>query len=89
MIEHQKPVIRETIKLDTLVQHMHFIDYIKIDVQGAELLVLGGASETLTKATFVQLEVSVVEYNQGGPCWLVEMDDVLRKHGFYQNSNVT
>lgn len=78
----QKPILRETSKLDTLVKHMEFIDYIKIDVQGAELLVLAGASETLAKATFIQLEVSVVEYNQGGACWY-EMDDMLRKHGFF------
>lgn len=50
--------------------------------QGAELVVLAGATETLKKATFVQLEVSVVQYNKGAACWY-EVDAFLRKHGFY------
>ena len=33
--------------------------------QGAELMVLGGATETLKKATFVQLEVSVIQTTRG------------------------
>ena len=78
-----KPEKRITAKLDTIVEHMeHIIDYVKLDVQGAELVVLSGASETLEKATFVQLEVSVVEYNQGGACWY-EVDHVLRQRGYY------
>jgi len=50
--------------------------------QGAELMVLLGAMETLKKATFVQLEVSVIEYNKGGACWH-EVDELLRRNGFY------
>ena len=77
-----KPTIRKTAKLDTIVGHMEHIDYLKLDVQGAELMVLQGATETLKRTTFVQLEASVVEYNKGGACWF-EIDDFLRKHGFY------
>ena len=61
-----KPQTRTTSKLDTLVSHMGSIDYVKLDVQGAELLVLSGAEETLKKTTFVQLEISIIEYNKGG-----------------------
>ena len=79
-----KPVLRTTAKLDTLVRnsHLEHVDYLKLDVQGAELLVLSGATETLNKATFVQLEVSVIEYNEGGSCWH-EIDELLRQHGFH------
>jgi len=79
-----KPVLRTTAKLDTLVRnsHLEHVDYIKLDVQGAELMVLSGAIETLSKATFVQLEVSVIEYNKGGSCWH-EIDEFLRQHGFH------
>lgn len=77
-----KPEKRTTSKLDTVVGHMEHVDYLKLDVQGAELVVLSGATETLEKATFVQLEVSVVEYNQGGACWH-EVDHVLRRNGYY------
>eukprot|EP00984_Skeletonema_dohrnii_P013927 scaffold5835_cov128-Skeletonema_dohrnii-CCMP3373.AAC.4 len=79
-----KPVQRTTSKLDTLVRNSHVdhIDYLKLDVQGAELMVLSGATETLKKATFVQLEVSVIEYNEGGACWH-EIDELLRRNGFH------
>ena len=36
----------------------------------------------MKKATFVQLEVSVIQYNKGSACWH-ELDALLRKHGFY------
>lgn len=45
-------------------------------------MVLAGATETLKKATFVQLEVSVIQYNEGAGCWH-ETDAFLREHGFY------
>jgi len=77
-----KPQIIKTSKLDTIVNHMEYIDYLKIDVQGAELLVLKGATETLKRVTFVQIEVSLVEYNIGGVCWY-EIDDFMRSNGFY------
>lgn len=77
-----KPDKRITAKLDTIVGHMEHVDYVKLDVQGAELVVLSGATETLKKATFVQLEISVVEYNHGGACWH-EVDHVLRRNGYF------
>ena len=55
---------------------------IGVFAQGAELMVLLGATETLKKATFVQFEVSVIEYNKGGACWH-EVDKLLRQNGFY------
>jgi len=76
------PDVRKTSKLDTLVKHMEYVDYLKLDVQGAELMVLSGATETLKRTTFVQFEVSVVEYNKGGVCWH-ELDAFLRQHGFH------
>lgn len=77
-----RPEVRTTLKLDTLVTHMEHIDYLKIDVQGAELMVLQGATETLKRATFVQMEASAVGYNQGGACWF-DLDVFMRQHGFY------
>jgi len=79
-----KPIQLTTSKLDTLVRNSHLdhVDYLKLDVQGAELMVLSGASETLKKATFVQLEVSVIEYNKGGACWH-DIDELLRQNGFH------
>jgi len=54
----------ETQTLDDLSSHF---DYIKLDVQGAELDVLRGGMQTLSSADFVQIEVSVLQYNQASP----------------------
>lgn len=75
-------MLRNTTKLDTLVRHMEHVDYLKTDVQGAESMVLSGATETLERATYVQFEVSVIDYNQGGVCWY-DVGGLLRKHGFF------
>jgi FkbM family methyltransferase len=93
--DNVKPVQRTTMKLDTLVGNSTLlareksannddavVDYIKVDVQGAELLVLQGGFETLKQASFVQFESSTVEYNAGSSCFF-EIDEFLRRHGFY------
>ena len=41
--------------------------FVKIDVQGAELEVLSGASETLSRSALVQLETAMLQYNAGAP----------------------
>ena len=93
--ESVEPVKRTAITVDTVVEEEtrtlidrgeagpnFAIDLIKIDVQGAELAVLRGATETLAGATFVQLEAMTVEYNSGGSC-AHEVDAFLRSQGFY------
>ena len=52
--------------------------FLKIDVQGAELQVLSGGTETLGRAALVQLEVALLPYNEGAPTFLEvirHMDD--------------
>lgn len=48
--------------------------FLKVDVQGAELEVLGGGPRTLERSEVVQLEVPFVSYNEGAPTLL----DVMR-----------
>ncbi len=48
---------------------------VKIDVQGAELKVLGGAADTLARTEVIQLELALLEYNAGAPL----MPEVLAK----------
>ncbi len=42
-------------------------DYLKLDVQGAELEVLAGGERTLGKANFCQLECGILQFNKGAP----------------------
>jgi FkbM family methyltransferase len=76
-----------TSKIDTIVASSplangYIVDFIKADVQGAELLVFQGATKALEQATFVQFEGSTIEYNEGGACFY-EIDELLRSYGFY------
>jgi FkbM family methyltransferase len=41
--------------------------FLKIDVQGAELNVLAGGTEVLANCSLVQLEVALLDYNEGAP----------------------
>lgn len=42
-------------------------DFIKMDVQGSELDIIKGGENTIRNATFVLMETSLLEYNQGAP----------------------
>ncbi len=56
--------------------------FLKIDVQGAELSVLRGGLATLARASLVQLEVAMLEYNKGAPL-LPEVVAFMAEHGFF------
>ena len=55
--------------LDRLIADTGFPspDYIKLDLQGAELQCLEGATQCLKRAQAVQLEVSFLPFQQGMP----------------------
>lgn len=57
------------------------IDFIKIDVQGSELDILKGGENTIKKASYVLLELSLVQYNQGAPL-IGEVVDKMIEYGF-------
>ena len=52
-------------RIDDLFAGRRF-DFVKIDTQGAELDVLAGGCQVLREANHILIEVSMVEYNQGG-----------------------
>ena len=81
----QNRQVREvaTARLDTLVarETLPAPDLIKIDVQGAELEVLAGAAGTLRSTGALVVEVSLVDYNKGGPL-VAEVIAALDRLGF-------
>ncbi|EGG98442.1 methyltransferase2C FkbM family domain protein [gamma proteobacterium IMCC2047] len=58
-----------------------YIDYIKIDTQGAELNILKGASEILPSVRFLEVEVEFNPIYDGQPIFS-EVDLFLRGYGF-------
>jgi protein O-GlcNAc transferase len=57
------------------------VDFLKLDVQGAELMVLRHGTTTLADVTVVQCEVEFVELYAGQPL-LADIDAFLRSQGF-------
>jgi FkbM family methyltransferase len=76
-------VVKKGMRLDTLIKMFNFPspDMIKIDVQGAELDVLLGATETLQSCQDIILELQSEEYNIGSPK-LDEVKTYLESIGF-------
>jgi FkbM family methyltransferase len=61
--------LKKSITLDTIVKEKNFPlpDLIKIDVQGAELDIIKGASNTLKYCKYLIVELQDVNYNIGAP----------------------
>jgi FkbM family methyltransferase len=62
-------IVKKTKTLDTVVKDKGFPlpDLIKIDVQGAELDILKGASNVLAHCKYLIVELQDVNYNKGAP----------------------
>ena len=56
-------------------------DFLKLDVQGAELMILENARECLKSVSVVQCEVEFVELYEGQPL-MADIDAFLRSQGF-------
>lgn len=69
----------ETVRLDDL-EEMLYPFYLKSDTQGADLLIFGGASATLSKLMVAELEVELIEQYEGQPLW-ADVDRRMRQMG--------
>lgn len=70
----------QTRRLDDVAEIPH-LDFLKIDVQGAELAVFQGAREKLARAVAIQTEVSFITLYENQPAF-GEVDVELRRQGF-------
>ena len=64
------------------VDEVQSFDYLKLDVQGAELQIMRGGSRKLNSALIVHTEVQFVPFYQDEPLF-AELDQELRNAGFY------
>lgn len=74
-------VTTETLDAFRAARGLGRIDFIHLDVQGAEALVLAGAEATLPRVGAVWLEVSNQELYRGQQL-AAEIDATMRRHGF-------
>ena len=70
-------------RLDTIVKEnsIQLPDFIKIDTQGSELLILEGSPVSMVNAEIILLEVSLHQYNEGSPL-LAEVVTFMNERGF-------
>jgi FkbM family methyltransferase len=62
-VDHEQ---RETTTLDTIIGGLHFdANFLNMDLQGAELLVLRGADKTLEQLAYIYTEINVDELYLG------------------------
>ena len=80
MLEHVSEELVETTRLDDIEQ-IKTCDFIKLDVQGAELDVIKGGINTISEAIAIQCEVEFSEVYKNQPLFS-DIDSVLRRQGF-------
>ena len=72
-------VKKQTYTLDEVTEEVgKSFDLIKIDTQGSELDIIRGGLNTIQKSSYVIMEVSILQYNEGSPLF----DEVIE----YMNS---
>ena len=75
-----KTIKTETIRLDD-VNEIENLDFLKIDVQGSELMIFSNGLRFLNTAVAIQTEVSFVPRYVGQPSF-GQIDNLLRESGF-------
>lgn len=82
-LKFQEKITVETSTLDSfcLQKSISLIDFIHMDVQGAEMLVLKGASSMLSKIKMIWMEVENIELYKNQPL-KTDVESFLKKNGF-------
>jgi FkbM family methyltransferase len=71
----------DTQTLDSALRDVACVDYLKLDIQGAELMALRGASDVLKRTAAIHCEVEFAELYEGQPLFS-EIELLLRQSGF-------
>ncbi len=71
----------QTTRLDDIPE-LGEVDFLKMDVQGAELNVVQGGTQTLKNVTVIQTEVEYIPLYKNQPLFS-DVDMALREHGFW------
>jgi len=80
-LKNKQKVITRTIDSIVIETKLKKIDILKIDVQGAEHLVINGAKETLKKTKFAYIELSFKPLYKGSSVFH-EIYKLMENHGF-------
>jgi FkbM family methyltransferase len=74
---------RQMKRLDTMVDDntLPLPDFIKLDTQGSEILILKGAPRCMQNAEIILLEVSIHEYNKNAPL-ICDVLSFMKENGF-------
>jgi FkbM family methyltransferase len=80
-IVSEREISVETMRLDTFFKEKQPPDFINLDIQGAELHALKGATAILSSVSHIYTEVSYIELYLGAPL-ASEVDRFLRSFGF-------
>lgn len=88
-VRYERSISLQSESLPSLLQRFGLCaddyDFLSIDTQGAELMVLRGAEPLLGHFRYVQVEVADFEAYAGG-CLLHEVERFFREHGFVEHS---
>lgn len=77
----KEKIVVQTNILDNEIKNIESLDLIKIDVQGAEKLILEYGINTIKKTKLILIEMSTVPQYKNG-CLYFEVDELLRRNGF-------
>ncbi len=71
----------ETKRLDDVLRHVPAIDFLKLDIEGAELMTLQGGAAVLWRTAIVHVETAFVAFRQNQPLF-ADVDLFLRINDF-------
>ncbi len=70
-----------TQRLDDLLAGIEAVDFLKLDIEGAELMTLQGATSVLARTAVIHAETAFVAFRTGQPLF-ADIDTHLREQGF-------